>query len=142
MLPSDPLFHKPKDIIAAKNILYATIFLGIINWVVGKMTTGLSSYSDSKEIIITILTLIIIFILTKQIGLGKKWARTVFLVLFILGIIVFPFAVIPLFKSNLLLGVLFVFQALLQMLALKFLFSRKSTHWFNMVRSTDQEPSK
>jgi hypothetical protein len=142
MLPPDPIFHKPKSIIAAKNILYATVFLGIINWVIGKLTTDLTGYSNSEGIIVTFLTLIVIFLLTKQIGYGKKWARTVFLILFILGIIIFPFAVVPLFKLNLLLGVLCVFQALLQILALKFLFTRESTHWFNTIREALQEPSK
>ncbi len=37
MIPSDPLFHKPKSIIAAKNILFATIFLDIIILAINKI---------------------------------------------------------------------------------------------------------
>jgi hypothetical protein len=143
MLSSDPLLHKPKSIIAAKNILYATIFLGIITLVISKMAGDPAKYPGAPGnftytagLIIPILTFVIIFILTRQIGLGRKWARTVFLVLFILGIILFPFTIVPLFKANMLIGLLSLTQAILQILALKFLFAQESTHWFNSVHET------
>jgi cellulose synthase/poly-beta-1,6-N-acetylglucosamine synthase-like glycosyltransferase len=70
-----------------------------------------------------------------MIGQGKKWARVVLLVLFVLGILVYPLTLMAIFKSNLLLGVLSVFQALLQIVALVYLFSPASTQWFNHVHS-------
>jgi hypothetical protein len=135
MNPQNPLFHKPKSIVAAKNILYATIFLGIVNVVINEMTPGLGNASTVEGVAIAGITLVIVFILTKQIGMGKKWARTVFLVLFILGIILFPFALGPIFKTSLLLGILEVFQAILQAIALLFLFSKDSREWFNKIHS-------
>jgi hypothetical protein len=131
----DPLFHKPKSIVAAKNILYAMIFLGIINVVINEMTPGLGNASTIEGIVITGITLAVIFVLTRQIGMGRKWARTVFLVLFILGIIIFPFALGAVFRISLLLGILEVFEAVLQAIALIFLFSKDSTIWFNKIHS-------
>ncbi len=135
MNPQDPLFHKPKSIVAAKNILYATIFLGIINVVINEMTPGLGNASMIESIVITGITLAVLFVLTRQIGMGRKWARTVLLVLFILGVIIFPFALGAVFNTSLLLGILEVFEAVLQAMALIFLFSKDSTIWFNKIRS-------
>jgi hypothetical protein len=135
MNPQDPLYHKPKSIVAAKNILYATIFLGIINVVINEMTPGLGNASTIEGIVISGVTLAVIFVLTRQIGMGRKWARTVFLVLFILGIVLFPFALGAVFRISLLLGILEIFEAILQAIALIFLFSQDSTVWFNKIRS-------
>jgi hypothetical protein len=141
MLPSDPLFHKPKSIIAAKNILYATLFLGVINWTISQMTSNVDDNLRIHGLIIAIVALLVIFLLIKQIGLGRQWAKWVLLVFFILRLLSFPFVLVPLFKVNLLVGVIMVFQALLELLALLFLFSTESTHWFNHVQTfVDDEP--
>jgi len=138
MLPKGPLFHKPASIIAAMNILYATLFLGIVNWAIGQWGTGVHPASRAQAVVVLLVTIIIIFGLIKMIGLGKKWARVLLLVLFVLGMLVFPWTLGPILKSNLLVGVLSVFQALLHLVALVFLFSRASTQWFNHVHSFDQ----
>ena len=135
MLPEGPLFHKPSSIIAVINILYATLFLGIINWAIGRWGTNPPPSSPIEEAVVSLITLGIIFSLIKLIGLGKKWARVVLLVLFVLGILIFPAALGPIFKFNLLVGVLTIFNALLQGVALVFLFSKASTQWFNHVHS-------
>ena len=135
MLPEGPLFHKPSSIIAAINILYATLFLGIINWAIGQWGTNVHPGSTAEAVIVLLVTLGIIFTLIKMVGLGKKWARVVLLLLFVLSLLVFRWSLGPLFKSNMLVGVLSVFEALLQAVALVFLFSQASTQWFNHVHS-------
>jgi hypothetical protein len=135
MIPPGPLFHKPSSIVAAMNILYATLFLGVINWAVGQWGTTVHPVSLTGGVVILLVTLALVFGLIKMIGQGKKWARVVLLVLFVLGLLVFPWTLGPLFKSNLLLGVLSVFQALLEIVALVYLFSPASTQWFNHVHS-------
>jgi hypothetical protein len=131
-----PLFHKPKSIIAAKNILYATVFLGLITLGINKLSYGSGNPADNRGLVIALVSFALILFLTRQIGLGQKWARTVFLILFILGIALFPYTIVPLFRMNPLLGVLSLLQALLQILALRYLFAKESTHWFNSVHST------
>ena len=76
MIPSTPLFHKPKSILAAKNILYAVIFLGIIIMVVIGMNIGFPNYSGTPGWFAAIASLVIVFLLVRFIELGKKWART------------------------------------------------------------------
>jgi len=142
MLPESPLFHKPKSIIAAMNILYATLFLGIINWAIGQWTMNLPTGADVQRVITLIITLVIVFALIKQVGLGRKWARVVLLILFIAGLVFYLWAFPTLYKANLLVAVISLLQAVLQLVALIFLFSKDSTQWFNRVHATaENEPA-
>jgi hypothetical protein len=138
MLPEGPLFHKPTSIIAAMNILYATLFLGVINWAIGQWGTDFPGGRLERTIVMVVMV-IIIFGLIKMIGLGKKWTRVVLLVLIAEHIVAYPWTLGPIVKYNLLVGVLSVFLALLQIVALIFLFSQASTQWFNKVHSAAQD---
>jgi hypothetical protein len=133
MNTADPIFHKPKSIIAAKNILYANIFLGLLNSVIQRWMGPSDAGMNLEALLISLVTLLLLVFLTRMIGLGKKWARTVLLILFILGVAVFSFVLIPMIKANILTGVLSIFSAILQVIALVFLFSRDSTHWFDAI---------
>jgi hypothetical protein len=139
MIPANPLFHKPQSIIASKNIIYATVFLGILILILTEMTTGFRFYSNTQVWAISIIVLVVVLVLTKLIGLGRKWARLIFLILMLLLALLIPLTLIPLFKASFLIEMLFILLGILQMLALKFLFSKKSTEWFNRVRSTDPQ---
>jgi hypothetical protein len=55
----------------------------------------------------------------------------------IAGAILFPFLAFMQFRENLLEGVLILAQAALQILALRFLFSKESNEWFIRVRPAD-----
>jgi hypothetical protein len=139
MIPQGPLFHKPKSILAARNMLYATLFLGVINWAIAQWGTDLNNYSPVLGAVTLVTTLVVLLILIKQIALGRKWARVALLVLFVAGMLVYSWTLAALFKTNLLVGVLIIFQAALQVAALVFLFSKESTHWFNRVYSTEKD---
>ncbi|HZK64391.1 MAG TPA: hypothetical protein VFC34_09610 [Puia sp.] len=80
MIPQGPQFHKPKSIIAASGILYATIVLVILGFLVGEFSAGL------QGLITTMVTIGLLNIIMSQIGLGRKWARTVFLILVIIPV--------------------------------------------------------
>jgi hypothetical protein len=143
-LPADPLFHKPPSIIAAKRILYAGVFMAMINWALRNFVVAVRLDTDSMvgSAIIFVLTMGLILWLIRSIGLAKKWARVVLLVLYILGVAIFPWSLLPLFHASMLLGVLLVFEALLNLLALIFLFSKESTRWFNRAHLADlDEPA-
>lgn len=124
------LFHKPASIIAAKNIVYAVIFLGILNTLLNRLTGDPSSFWGTRELFIAGFIFIVLFLLSHQIGLGRKWARTVLLILFVLSIVLFPITYMPLLKANMLVGTISMFGAVLLILAFVFLFSKKSNHWF------------
>jgi len=139
MIPSSPIFHKPKSILAAKNILYTVIFLGITIMVVIGMNIGFGNYTGTPGWFAGVAGLVIIFLLVRFIELGKRWGRIVFLFFFFLEAVLVPLKLIFLLKGNFLLDVLFLIEAILQLFALKFLFSEKSTKWFIDVNYAAQQ---
>jgi hypothetical protein len=139
MIPPGALFHKPKSIIAAKNILYACIFLAIVSSLVGEFSSGLLNYTSLQGLITSIVTFVVLFIIARNIGLGRKWARTLFLILFILWVLAMPMYATFIFRASLVLGFLLVLQSGLQIMALAFLFNNKSSLWFNGIKESNDK---
>jgi hypothetical protein len=135
MIPPGPLFRKPKSIIAAKNILYATILLVILSALLGEFSTNLHNLSSRQGLVTTVITLGLLFIATHQIALGRKWARTLLLILIIMGLLAAPYYVPFIFKESMAFGFLFVLQSILQIIALVFSYKKNSTLWFNSFKA-------
>jgi hypothetical protein len=130
MQPSDPIFHKPKSIIAAKNLLYASLFIGFISVIMRNISLGLSNNGRFFALPLTIIGFCLMLFLIKEVGLRKNWARIILLV--------FVFAKLPIisiffnsgYKSTFLEFPLFVFSLVLQLIAILFLFQKESNAWF------------
>jgi hypothetical protein len=135
MIPAGPLFHKPKSIIAARNILYASLFLTILGFFLGQFALNLPGNPNLKVIISNGSLIVLLYIAIRYIGFGKKWARTMFLVIFIMNVVASPIYAPFIFKADLALGFLFILQMLLQILALVYLYSKSSNEWFNSFDS-------
>jgi hypothetical protein len=141
-VPPGPLFHKPASIVAAKNILYAGLFLSILIWALARLTTTMYASTPVESVVILVVIVGITFALIKCIGLGMKWARVVLLVLFLLGLAILPWTFVALLNASMVVAVLILLQTILQIIALYYLFSRASTQWFNRVREKSRdEPS-
>jgi hypothetical protein len=142
-LPPSPLFHKPQSIVAAKNILYAVLFLEIIDWAVARWMPGSFSPVSAQTVVTLIVTVAILFALIKFVTMGMKWVRVVLLVLFLLGLVAYGWAFSVLWQTNILIAVLGLLQTVLEAVALGFLFARESTLWFDRVREkAADEPHK
>jgi hypothetical protein len=135
MIPEGPLFHKPKSIIAARNILYASLFLGVLGLLIREYSIILPDLLHIRTLISNLIILLLLFIAVRYVGFGKKWARTLFLILFIINIAASPLYVPFIFKTSLVLGFLFILQILLQILALRYVYSKTSNEWFNSFDS-------
>jgi hypothetical protein len=131
MIPGDPLFHKPKSIIAARNILYTAFFLEALVFILQQVIREIPAHQDISVFFSNGILLVLLYVAIRYIGFGKKWARILFLVLFVLLVLASEIFVPFLFRTNLALGFLFVLQVLLQVLALVFLYSKNSNEWFN-----------
>ena len=79
--------------------------------------------------------LLLLFIAIRFIGFGKKWARNLFLFVFIFLVAASPNYLPFIFKVSLALGFLFVLQMLLQILALVYLYSKSSNEWFSSFKN-------
>jgi hypothetical protein len=131
MIPAGPVFHKPKSFITAKNLLYASIFLGVLAVMIRDFTLGIANSGGARALLITIAGYAIIILLIKQMSLCKKWARTVLTVWYILVMLSYPFAFTVGFRISIPEVALLVLQAALQIIALIFLFRIECNNWFN-----------
>ena len=142
-LPANPLFHKPQSIVAAKNILYAVLFMEIITWAIARWLPGNNMPLSVQTIVTLVVTVAILFALIKCVTMGMKWARIVLLVLFLLGLIAYAWTFSAFWQTNMLIAVLSLLQTVLEAVAMWFLFARESTLWFDRVREKAQdEPHK
>jgi hypothetical protein len=139
MIPAGPLFHKPKSIIAARNILYASLFLGVLGFLISEFSSIMPGPLNMRTLISNLIILLLLFIATYYIGFGKKWARTLFLALFIINAGASPIYVPFIFKASLVIGFLFILQMLLQILAVRYLYSKTSNEWFNNFKNANTE---
>jgi hypothetical protein len=139
MMIDGPIFHKPKSFIAAKNLLYASIFLSVIDFIIYNLRLStrpnhLFLYWASAALGYAIM---IIFI--KQMALCKKWARNV---LTILLIVVFISVVMSFFKIGYKMGILEVaiwaLMTILQANAVIFLYGKECKKWFNSKKDEKQ----
>ncbi len=126
----------PSSISTAAKFIYISIGLGVINFFIVESTTGKLSESNLFDIISAILTLGIIVLLAYMIHLGKKGARTVFLVLFLLGIVFYLQILNEFFRINMLSGILSVLQTGFQVLSLIFLFKSDSKEWYSKASNS------
>jgi hypothetical protein len=142
MIPAGPLFHKPKSIIAARNVLYTALFLEALVFIIQQFISTTPGQPDIRVLFPNGILLVFLYVAIRYIGFGKKWARILFLVLFILNVLASKLFVPFLFKTNLAVGFLFVLQMLLQILALVFLYSKSSNEWFNSFDSENTSERK
>ena len=142
MIPEGPLFHKPKSIIAARNILYTALFLEALVFILQQVIGDTPAHADIRVLFSNGILLLLLYIAIRYIGFGKKWARILFLVLFVMLVLASEMFVPFLFKTNLALGFLFVLQMLIQVLALVFLYSKSSNEWFNSFDNVNDAEKK
>jgi hypothetical protein len=131
MIPEGPAFHKPKSFVAAKNIIYASIVIGILGVILRDYNLGISGNGGIPALVTTTLSYLVIIILVKQMALCKKWPRIVLIVLFASMIIVIPWLFKQESKAGTLDITLYIFQNVLQVIAVIFLFRRECNDWFD-----------
>lgn len=145
-MSTDITIQKPKKVSFAINLLIVSIVLGVVNFIIREMTTDIhemtnemKNYSSGMGIFTTILSFALMLFLIYQMNRRKKWARTTFLVLFILnaifvilGALIYPLTLITMFKSSLVVGVLTIILNILQIISLTMIYSKTGNEWFNL----------
>jgi hypothetical protein len=139
MIPAGPLFHKPPNFVAAKNLLYASICVGIGMVLMHKLIHGALDNGIVPGLALITIGYVLMFLIIKQMSLCKKWARTA---LFTICVLVAA-AYLLVFKMeqpvNLVDVAIFILQVCLQAFALVFLYSKDCNIWFNS-RTTEMLP--
>jgi hypothetical protein len=124
---------KPVAIRRAIGLLWASLAIGVVktplDWVY--LTSRASGAFNAFVIIVTFA--IMVFFIWK-IGQGKNWARIVFLVLFLLGIVPFFFIVRSEFARSPASGILSTVQSGLQAVGFFLVFTSPGKEWFQPRR--------
>lgn len=102
-----------------------------------ELTTEFNNLSDPKNLIILILSLGLMAFFTYKIHMCKKWARTTFIVLFLLGVIMYPFTLIQFFNLSTFIGIISSIQTGLQLFAIILLFKKDSRSWYKNLDSLE-----
>lgn len=135
-----PLFHKPKSFLAARQVLYTGIFLGVVQFVLSELNVGLAKSGGMPAGTIVVAYSAITLWLIKEMSICLKWARTVLSVVIVLSMIVYPLFVFSIVKTNLLLAALLVLQYALQIYAIVLLYKEECTAWFNSISHNEMLP--
>lgn len=127
----------PKTISNAVLLIYITIGIGIVNSIIMELTTNLKNISEPKNLFVLIFTLGLMALIARNIHFGKKWARTTYLALFLLGLIAYPFSLIQFFQLNPLIAIISLTQTGLQIYALFLLYKQDSKDWYLTKETND-----
>jgi len=120
----------PKTISIAAKLIYFTICIGLINYVIVELASEINSSPVGLKFIILIISLVINSFIAFMIHLGHKWARTVFLVFSIIGFIVYPYSLTFLFKISIISGIISLLLTGIQIYILVLLFKPDSKEWY------------
>jgi hypothetical protein len=134
MVPAGPAFHKPKSFIAAKNLLYAAIFLGVLAIAVRNFIFDNKTKNWQLGLLIAVAGYAVMIFLIKQVALCKKWARTVLTVWLVLIIIYLVITFIEGYVMNIIESTLAGLQAGLYIGALVFLYKKECSTWLNSTK--------
>lgn len=118
----------PKKFKKAANLVYLSLLVGFIKSVLYETLTDQKILSDPKAF--GIITFLLIGFLGFRIGQGKNWARITLLVVFIIGMIGYPFLVFGVFLMSPFIGIVSIAQMLILLYALILLFSREAQEWY------------
>jgi len=132
MNPPGPSFYKPRTIIAAKNLSYAALFMGVLAVIIQDATLGIAGNGGMAALILTGLGFLALIFLVRVMSQCVKWARTALVVLYVAMI----FAITDSFFSHpvqtaVIEEAVLAIQGILLLAALVFLFTPRSNLWFN-----------
>ena len=127
---SDIHNQKPKKLSLAINLFIISIILGFINSIISEFTTEIKNYTSGLGLSTTIFTFAMFVFFIYQMNAGKKWARTTFLILSLLGALFFPFTIVTLFQANPIIAVITLISSIIQIFAFIFIYSKECNEWF------------
>ena len=121
--------ERPKKVQNAVTILYVTLGIGIVRKVM-EASANVEMAGVGFFIVVTLITFAFRVFLIAMIGRGRNWARITLLFFLLLGL---PLSILPLIRSftiSPISGVLGLAHAILQIVAIVFLFQQDASAWF------------
>jgi len=129
-LSFEPREGIPLSISKAAKALYISVAIGVISPIILQFTTELGNLYKLFNLAVILISTAIAAFFAYQIGLGKKWARTVVLIVFVIGLLPAPVILPDSFSISPLIGLLSLAQILIPGYALLLLFKREARAWY------------
>jgi hypothetical protein len=123
---ADTISERPVQVRYASAMLLSSMALGVLNIILEPRLSG--------GLVGTAVTLVLIGALAGLIYAGYNWARIVYLLLSILGIVPFALALFAVFRFSTAAGLVAVLGELLQIGTLFLIFTRPGSLWFRRAR--------
>lgn len=125
-VPSD----LPDSIRKASHLIYFGIIIGILSLIASEHFFDAGIFSTIQGFVTVVISIVITGILAYFILLGRIVARTLFIILFIIGILSTIPAIIFLFHAKPIIGLFSIFQLVIQLSALFLLHKKESNEWY------------
>ncbi|NHA06122.1 hypothetical protein G7092_20100 [Mucilaginibacter sp. HC2] len=125
----DPDNNKPKQVATAVMLLYIGFILSMI-----------TDWLDGIGIIPFLVVFIVISAIITAISAGKKWARIVIILFVLFNLLSFGFNIAQLLSHGIkekftnLVMALYAIEIIIELIALRLLFSKQANAWFNERR--------
>jgi hypothetical protein len=129
--------QKPAKVIWAVRLIYFSLGVELLRACVLTLfgiTTTSTPVSVGELIVSMIITFPFTIILTVLVSQGRKWARSLLRVMFLLGIFIVIPTLISQFQYHFLMGLFAVIMNFMQGIAIILLFRNESNAWFSSVK--------
>src|ERR1039457_2761811 len=123
---------KPVQVSSGSKLLFISAIIGLVNSLIIQKIKNLDTISIPIALTISILTFTLMLFFIYQMSLRKKWARTTFLILFIIGATTFLFTLVIIVRTSLVIGITTILLTLLQIISLSMLYSKAANRWFRL----------
>jgi hypothetical protein len=131
-------FSRPHEVALASRLLWCSLVLGVVNFVVDSGPAVVAGSLPPVAIAVSLSTFGLLAWLTHGIGRGGNWARVTFLVMFVLGVPVFLWALPTLLERSMLATATSLAISVLQIVALYLVFTRVGARWFRRSRISSE----
>lgn len=110
------------------------ILVAIYNYFTKLASGAVNDEHISVALILTIniVTILIMFFFIYKIAEGRNWARIIYFIFFIIGLVLMPFTIPTLLEKDLLLFIVLIVQTIIQLMAWVWLFQKESSSWFKV----------
>lgn len=136
---SAPVPQRPRPVALGVRLLWLSLVIGIPGAIYNLMITESPVMSKSAQVAISLVSwaigLLIFYWLIMSVWKGKNWARIVQLVFIVLGLLFAVWSVPLVFRAGTLMGITYVLQTALNMVAVTLFFLPISNAWFRAIKN-------
>ncbi|MEO8421043.1 MAG: hypothetical protein ABI457_07610 [Hyphomicrobium sp.] len=131
----------PKNVLLFERLIYGSLFIGLLNIILDGprqlespevQAAGGAPFFYGVAFITLAVFVLLVWLIARR---GKNWARWLFAVLFLVGLLPAYQNFLKLLEAHLLVASLCVVQLVLQLAALYFIFTGDARPWFAKTRT-------